>query len=217
MFTGLVEGTGVIRRVQSQTGGEHCVTVESASRLEGTQIGDSIAVDGVCLTAIRVDGRAFDAQVSHETLTKSTIGSRVAGDWVNLERALRLGDRLGGHLVSGHVDGRGRIASVTRRGEATDVVIALPDGLLDCVVDKGSIALDGVSLTVNAIRGADLRVTLVPHTLAATTLGKRWRPGVEVNVEVDMIGKYIVNLAQRGRLTPAGGLSMDTLKEHGFA
>jgi riboflavin synthase len=186
VFTGLIKATG---RVAALGGGR--------LRVEATGLdlaaGDSIAVDGVCLTAAAVEDGAFEADVMGETLRRSTLGSLGAGDRVNLEPPLRAGDPLGGHVVQGHVDGTGTVDSVTGDGPAQVVRIAAAPELLRYVVDKGSIAVDGVSLTVTEVDGEGFSVSLIPETLERTTLGAA-APGREVNLEVDVLAKYVEKL-----------------------
>ncbi|HET6392564.1 MAG TPA: riboflavin synthase [Blastococcus sp.] len=197
MFTGIVEevGTLVVREDVSDSA---VLRIRAARVLEDVTLGDSIAVNGVCLTVTAVEGDVWSTDVMAETLTRSSLGSAVAGAPVNLERAVTPHTRLGGHLMQGHVDGVGRILGRTP-GEHWEVVrVALPPGLARYVVEKGSIAVDGVSLTVSAVSEADvaepwLEVSLIPTTLRETTLGARV-PGEPVNLEVDVIAKYVERL-----------------------
>ena len=186
MFTGLIKATG---RVAGQVDGR--LRVEATGM--GLSEGDSIAVDGVCLTAAAVDDGAFEADVMGETLRRSTLGSLGAGDRVNLEPPLRAGDPLGGHVVQGHVDGTGTVESVADDGFARVVRIAAAPELLRYVVEKGSIAVDGVSLTVAEVDDAGFAVSLIPETLERTTLGAA-APGRAVNLEVDVLAKYVEKL-----------------------
>jgi riboflavin synthase len=189
LFTGIVEELGTVHAVQHQSDAVR-LTVRATTVLEGTVPGESIAVDGVCLTVAERTDATCTADVMAETLAKSSLGSRAPGDPVNLERAVTVGGRLGGHLVQGHVDAVGH---VLRRepGEHWDVVtISMPADLAPYLVDKGSITVDGVSLTVVEARHDEFTVSLIPETLRRTTLGLR-RPGDAVNLEVDVIGKYV--------------------------
>jgi riboflavin synthase len=186
VFTGLIKATG---RVAGQGDGRLRVEATGMSLSEG----DSIAVDGVCLTAAAVEDGAFEADVMGETLRRSTLGSLGAGDRVNLEPPLRAGDPLGGHVVQGHVDGTGTVDSVTGEAFARVVRIAAAPELLRYVVDKGSIAVDGVSLTVAEVDGEGFSVSLIPETLERTTLGGA-APGRAVNLEVDVLAKYVEKL-----------------------
>lgn len=202
MFTGLIEDVGEIAEVAPVPSGGARLGVRT--RLAGADLsrGASIAVDGACLTVIdRKDG-AFSADVSVETLRRTTLSELRAGDAVNLERPMTLGERLGGHLVLGHVDGVGRIRSREQAGEAARVVVELPRDLLPLVVEKGSVALDGISLTVNELLGPDaISLMIIPETLRATTWGKK-RAGDRVNVEADILAKHVARLlAARGSRT----------------
>jgi riboflavin synthase len=192
MFTGIVEALG---RVESLDGAR--LVIDAAAVAGDAAVGDSISVNGVCLTvAQRADASlAFD--LADETLRRTSIGGLVAGDPVNLERPVTLATRLGGHVVQGHVDGVGTVRDVTPAGEGREVTIALPDGLGRYLVEKGSVAVDGVSLTVAGVEDAAFRVALIPHTLTATTLGSR-RAGDAVNLEVDVLAKYVERLTKHG-------------------
>jgi riboflavin synthase len=191
MFTGLVEGTGSVEGVEQR--GED-VRLEIATPLASElHRGDSVAVSGVCLTAVEAEGGRFVADVVAETLRRSSLGPLREGDEVNLELPLRAGDRLGGHVVQGHVDGLGTVASVEQEGSARVLRIAASASLLRYVVEKGSIAVDGVSLTAFAADETGFSVSLVPETLERTTLGAL-RSGSEVNLEVDVIAKYVEKL-----------------------
>ena len=196
MFTGLIEDLGTVAAVERVPKG---VRLSVRTRLDGLGHGASIAVDGVCLTAVELKGDRFTADVSAETLDRTTLGERKAGDRVNLERPLALGDRLGGHLVLGHVDGVGTVDAVTRVESTARVRVALPSRDLEpLLIPQGSVAVDGVSLTVAALGDRSFEVMLIPHTLAVTTLG-RLKPGQATNIEADVIGKYLVrSLALRG-------------------
>ncbi len=194
MFTGIVEELGEVVSVE-HLGGAARITVRGPQVTADAQDGDSIAVNGTCLTVTGLSGSEFTADVMAETLRRSGLGDLAPGSPVNLERSLRVGDRLGGHLVQGHVDGVGMVTSRVS-GERWDVVrITVPPGLARYLVEKGSVAVDGVSLTVSALSGGPaeppwFEVSLIPATLAATTLG-RAQPGTRVNLEADVIGKYV--------------------------
>lgn len=189
MFTGLVETQGIITRADRVAGGAQ-VEVYAPEFGRDMAIGDSIAVDGACLTVARFIRGAFVADVSDETLEKSTLSSLRQGSKVNLERALRLSDRLGGHLVTGHVDGIGRLLLRHPAGNSTVYQFQIPGSLLEYVVPKGSIAIDGISLTIAQIKGESIAAAVVPHTEASTTLREK-AIGAGVNVEVDMMAKYV--------------------------
>ena len=189
MFTGIIEGLGTIREVRSSAR-EARIAVEAGFQLESTRIGDSISVNGVCLTVVRLDGRRFEADMSPETLARTTFGSARTGDPVNLERAMRLSDRLDGHLVSGHVDGTGSIAGKTLAANAVVVDILAPAKLLGQMIEKGSVAVDGISLTVNRCHADRFQVSVIPHTAKITTIGLK-TVGDAVHIETDVIGKYV--------------------------
>jgi riboflavin synthase len=201
VFTGLVEDVGTIARIAPVQGGGARLTVRTRLPRKDLEDGNSVAVDGACLTVVDWEDSAFSADVSLETLRRTTLSERKAGETVNLERPLALNERLGGHLVLGHVDGVARIRAREPAGEAVHLAVELPRELLPLVVEKGSIALDGISLTVNGILGDDaISLTIIPETLRATTLGQK-RPGDRLNVETDILAKHVARLleAQRSR------------------
>lgn len=214
MFTGLVQGIGTVVAAEAR-GGDRRLTIRG-SGLGQTPLseGESIAVSGVCLTAVGIDAQAFSADVSLETLSATTIGELRQGAAVNLERSLVLGQALGGHLVTGHVDGIAEVASSRDDGRSRRLVFTLPARLSRYVAPKGSICVDGVSLTVNEVSGDQFGVNIVPHTLDATTLGA-CRPGARVNVEVDIIARYLERLLG-GREQAGQGLDNDLLGQLGF-
>jgi riboflavin synthase len=187
MFTGLVRATG---RVASVRHGRLRIEVEPPLELAA---GDSVAVNGVCLTAVEIEGPGFEADVMPETLDRSSLGALTEGDRVNIELPLRAGDRLGGHVVQGHVDGTARVEEVRQDGSSRQVRIAAAPELLRYVVEKGSVAVDGVSLTVSAVDDESFEVSLIPETLERTTLGGA-EPGRTVNLEVDLLAKYVEKL-----------------------
>jgi riboflavin synthase len=194
MFTGLVEATGAVAAVEQLGEGVRLsVATPLAAELSD---GDSVAVNGVCLTARGATADSFAADVMAETLRRSSLGPLAAGDTVNLELPVRAGGRLGGHVVQGHVDGVGTVASSADEGFARIVRVAAPETLLRYIVEKGSIAIDGVSLTVSAVDGEAFEVSLIPETLERTTLGKL-TPGSSVNLEVDVLAKYVEKLMNR--------------------
>lgn len=194
MFTGIVQEVGRISHIKPhQTGAEiKILAPEAVSQL---QIGDSVATAGVCLTCTTIDDHHFTADLSRETLRLTTLGNLKVGDPVNLELALTLSTRLGGHLVTGHVDGVGTVESVNREGQGKVIVVSAPENVARYIVPKGSIAVDGVSLTVASVTSQQFSVALIPHTLQVTTLG-RLKPGDRVNLEADLIGKYVERLLQ---------------------
>lgn len=193
MFTGLVADLGTVVAVDATADGAR-VSV-SSSLVPELSLGDSVAVNGVCLTATSVSDGAFSADVMHESLRRSSLGALAAGSRVNLELPLRAADRLGGHFVQGHVDGVGAVESVVDDGFARVVTVAAPPDLLRYVVSKGSIAVDGVSLTVTEVDASTFSVSLIPETLERTTLGAA-EPGRPVNLEVDVLAKYVEKLAR---------------------
>ncbi len=213
MFTGLVEGVGEIRGVKRQAEGLR-LTVALPFPAAELVLGESVAVAGACLTVVEVASRAAAFEVSPETLERTTLALKKAGDRVNLERALKLGDRLGGHLVTGHVDGRGVLRERREGPEHMQLQFEMPGALSRYVIEKGSIAVDGVSLTVNACQGHTFAVNIIPHTAQATTLGSL-RAGGQVNLETDIIGKYVEKLL--GLKSPAAaGITAEFLARHGF-
>jgi riboflavin synthase len=239
MFTGIIEATGTVQTLQrtaadAQAGadgaaGAHLV-ITTTLDVAPLPLGASIAVDGVCLTVVRRGPGWFAADLGPETLACTTLGALAAGDRVHLERPLRLGDPLGGHLVSGHVDAVGTIVARRPIGQALELELSAPPAVARTLVVKGSITVDGASLTVNAVDGARFSVTLIPHTLAVTTLGDK-PAGARVNLEGDLIAKHIdrlvgAQLAARGQAaasdvapapSPRAPLSLETLRKHGYA
>ncbi len=203
MFTGLVEEIGSIRRIEERPAGRR-LWIDARLVVEDARRGDSIAVDGCCLTATELDADGFAVDAVPETLSRTTIGERRAGEPVNLERPLRLDQRLGGHLVQGHIDGVGAVHSIVEEGDGARARFELPPALARFVAEKGSIALDGVSLTVAAVRGNGCEVAFIPHTLAATVAG-RYAAGRRVNVEVDLIARYLARFLDGAEAT--GGRS----------
>jgi riboflavin synthase len=189
MFSGIIADVGNITRAEDRSGGLRLSVATHALGMDDVQLGDSIAVNGVCLTVVEKDSKAFTVDVSRETLN-CTVGLEQQGARVNLEKALRLADRLGGHLVSGHVDGVGEVVSFTNLGESWKLTVRAPQALAKYVAVKGSITINGVSLTVNEEDGAVFSVNLIPHTLAVTTLNEL-RAGARVNLEIDLIARYV--------------------------
>ncbi|GAB4303597.1 MAG: riboflavin synthase [Desulfuromonadia bacterium] len=211
MFTGLIEAVGRVTSL-ARSGPGGVISIRSPL-LRDVAIGDSVAVDGVCLTltSLRNDEGGFD--ISAETLSRSTLGERRQGDRVNLERALRLGDRLGGHLVSGHVDSVGRVSGRREEGGNIRLTIDLPPGMGRYLVEKGSVAVDGISLTVNGVTADRFSLNVIPHTGRETTIASR-TVGDRVNIELDIIGKYVEKLLSH-RSVPREGLA-SLLQRHGF-
>ena len=193
MFTGIIQDVGRVQSLEAR-GGDVRLLI-ACDRLDATRIriGDSISVQGCCLTATAVTGRVFAADVSRETLALTTLGDLKAGSPVNLEPSLRAGDALGGHLVSGHVDGVAEVLSVSGDARSQRLVIGVPPALARYLAPKGSVAVDGVSLTINAVEGASFGVNIIPHTQAVTTLGNA-AAGTRVNLEVDQVARYLARL-----------------------
>jgi len=212
VFTGIVEEVGTLRSLRV---GEKSAVLDVAAPVVtgGAAVGDSILSDGVCLTITGLRPGGFTADVMPETVRRTTLADRRPGDRLNLERALTLQSRLGGHLVSGHIDGVGTVIRVTPEDNALVVEFEAPQAVSDVSVAQGSVALDGVSLTIAAVEGRRLRVSLIPHTAAVTTLA-RLAPGVRVNLEADLIAKYVYAFVA-GR-KPEGGLTWEKLAEAGF-
>ena len=214
MFTGIVEELGTVKQVVS---GSAWGQIEIAGQkvLEGTKLGDSIAVNGVCLTVTNLRSGSFTADVMAETMRRSNLGSLKKGDQVNLERAMAADGRFGGHMVSGHIDGTGVISQMKQEGNAVWLTVDTSEELMRLIVEKGSIAIDGISLTVAKEMPGAFQVSIIPHTGEETTLLKK-KTGAVVNLENDMIGKYVEKLMRK---EPEGGgssLTLDFLKQHGF-
>ncbi len=216
MFTGLIEGLGAIARVTPK-GPDAVLVVAPPWPIGEAVLGESVAVNGACLTVTGASGQGFSLDVSAETLSRTTLGALRPGAAVNLERAMKLGERLGGHLVTGHVDCVGKVAKIERLGASTRLYIAIPPEHLRLMVEKGSVALEGVSLTVNQVDAAGFWLNIIPHTLAGTTL-KLVKEGDSVNIETDLIGKYVARLLNRADdSAPAkAGLSREDLARMGF-
>jgi len=189
MFTGIIEGLGTITKTRPSGQGKR-LTIEADYLLDHTKIGDSIAVSGACLTAVMIEGKSFEVDVSPETLSKTTFGKAKIGDRVNLERALRLSDRIDGHLVSGHIDGIGSVKNIKTLGNAIIITFEVPEFLSRYMIRKGSVAVDGISLTINNCDKRSFEVSIIPHTAKLTNIGLK-KIGDHVNIETDMIGKYV--------------------------
>jgi riboflavin synthase len=216
MFTGIIEGLG---RLEARHGGPEEIRLRVGTPFpEPAPLGASIAVDGVCLTVVDSGAGWFEAVISPETLSRTALGRLVAGEAVNLERALRVGDRLDGHLVQGHVDATGRIVETRPEGSGLRMRISLPADLEPFVVLKGSIAVDGVSLTVAARANGAFEVALIPATLAATGLGRK-TAGAAVNLEVDLVGRYVVQALEATHPPRGadGSITRELLEQHGFS
>ena len=212
MFTGIIKALGRIERM-TPIGGDVRLSIDSAG-LPWSEytIGDSIAVNGVCLTAVALRDSGFDTDVSNETLEVTALKSLADGAAVNLEPALAAGERLGGHLVSGHVDCTGRVTTISEDARSLRLEFELPEEYSRYVAKKGSICIDGVSLTINAVKANGFSVNIIPHTAEVTVIGD-YRTGTEVNIEVDLVARYLERLLTRD----GGGLDLDKLREHGYA
>ena len=216
MFTGIVEETGTLRSLSR--GSKSCVIhVQCSTVLEDTRIGDSIAVNGICLTVTSMESGGFTADVMNETLSRSSLAQTRPGDPVNLERAMAANGRLGGHIVSGHIDGTGIIREIRDDDNAVWYTVEAQPEILRYVVEKGSIAIDGISLTVARVDDRSFQVSVIPHTRAVTALSSR-RVGSPVNLENDIVGKYVEKLMQPApsESGPASGITMEFLAQHGY-
>ena len=216
MFTGIIEAVGEIRRIEKRGADARMQIGTGKLDLTDVAIGDSIATNGVCLTAVELAGDSYWADVSGETLSRTSIGDLAVGSEVNLEKALTPSTRLGGHLVSGHVDGVGEVVDRYDDGRSVRFRIQAPDELAHYIATKGSICVDGVSLTVNDVDGAVFDLNIVPHTMAETTI-RDYRKGTRVNLEVDIIARYLERLLLGGQAANVSGdITLDKLAEHGF-
>jgi riboflavin synthase len=217
MFTGIIEEIGGLVNISGK-GNALTLTIKAAKIMSDLKEGDSIAVNGVCLTVVMTQNDIFGVEVSSETLSRSNLGKLPIGEGVNLERALRVGDRLGGHQVSGHIDGVGKIVTLEREGEFVTVTVQSPPEVMKYVVPKGSIALDGISLTIASCREDRFQISIIPYTAKITTIGQK-NIGCEVNLESDIIGKYIERFISpyrdqlKDRSKP---IDREFLAEHGF-
>jgi len=211
MFTGIVEAVGYVREIKGADRGVS-LRISVPDIFDDLKTGDSVAVDGVCLTAKVVNADYFVADVSAETLSRTTLSKLRTGDKVNMERALRLSDRLGGHIVSGHIDGTARLQAKEKEGESVKISFVLGKDLLRYLINKGSIAIDGISLTVNEVVDNGFSVNIIPHTAQNTTILDK-KSGDEANIEVDVIGKYVERLLDKGKESRIGE---GFLLEHGF-
>jgi riboflavin synthase len=216
MFTGIIEAVGTLAELRRQ-GEDMALTVQAPTLdFSDVKLGDSIATNGVCLTVVGLGDQRYTADVSLETLSRTGFAEAKVGDPVNLEKALMPSSRLGGHLVSGHVDGVGEVKSKSSSGRAIEYWIKAPGSLSRYIAEKGSIAVDGISLTVNAVQGDLFRLTIVPHTVQETTIA-RWKPGHRVNLEVDQIARYLERLMQgKAHDGSSSTLTLEKLAQSGF-
>jgi riboflavin synthase len=215
MFTGIVEEVGTVDTIQIKEGGME-VGICAPVLFSGLRIGDSLAVNGTCLTVTKKNPPAtLSFDVSSETLSRTGMGSLKPGDPVNLEPALTLNKPLGGHLVSGHVDGQAILSAIRPMGEMVEMTFEVPESLSDLMIEKGSVALDGISLTIASLDKTSLTVAVIPHTLEQTTLGRK-KVGESLNVETDMIGKYVKKFLSHSDPSKREVLTPDFLAEHGF-
>jgi riboflavin synthase len=220
MFTGIIEGPGTISAIRP-AGQAKRLTVEADFILDQTKVGDSIAVNGACLTVVKIGGKRFETDLSPETLKASTFGKAKLGDRVNLERAMRLSDRIDGHLVSAHIDGIGIVKKREDLGNAMMLSIEVPDAISRYMIHKGSVAVDGISLTINACESKSFSVQIIPHTAGITTIGMK-QNGDAVNIETDMIGKYVERFLRgapedkRQQSRESSGIDLEFLSKSGF-
>ncbi len=213
MFTGIIEEIGTVKAVQ-HSGSNSFIRIEAKKVLEDVHLGDSIAVNGVCLTVTHFDSTTFQADVMNETLSRSSLGSLRNGSPVNLERAMAAGGRFGGHIVSGHIDGTGTVSDIRNDGIAVWYTISANADILRYIVEKGSIAIDGISLTVAKVTDDSFSVSIIPHTASVTILGTK-KTGDIVNLENDIVGKYVEKLMKPAQAQKSG-LTMETLAKNGF-
>lgn len=213
MFTGIIEEQGKIKSI-SRGANSAVLTIAAAKVLEDVHLGDSIAVNGVCLTCTSFTKTEFTADVMHETLDRSSLGQLRIGSSVNLERAMKADGRFGGHIVAGHIDGTGRISDIRRDDNAIWYTVMAPPEIMRYIIEKGSIAIDGISLTVADVGRDRFKVSIIPHTAAETTLSQR-RPGDVVNLENDLIGKYVEKLLQPYDKKDSG-ITYEFLAQNGF-
>lgn len=216
MFTGIIEAVGIVNSCKQSGGDMRLVVDMQALDTSDVILGDSIAVNGVCLTVIALEGGKFSADVSAETLAHTTLGHFKTGQRINLEKALTPSSRLGGHLVTGHVDGVGRVLSRKSEGQSERFRIEAPQTLARYIARKGSVCVDGISLTVNSVDANTFDLNIVPHTLAHTTMSA-YSEGTEVNLEVDIIARYLERMLLAGDGDAVGSVTLEKLRQYGFA
>ncbi|CAG9297324.1 riboflavin synthase [Celerinatantimonas diazotrophica] len=217
MFTGIIEARGTIQALRRRSVDVQLKVATHTLDMSDVHIGDSIAVNGVCLTVVEYSQDHFCADVSHETLSRSSLGKLKVGSNVNLEKAMAANGRFGGHMVSGHVDGLATVKSVSHQGLGIDIWLEFPAELGKYIAEKGSITLDGISLTVNELRQSQFRLTIIPHSAEQTTISE-WRKGSQINLEVDVVARYLERLLQspNSTHTRSDTLSEEKLAECGF-
>lgn len=220
MFTGIIESFGTVKQIKAAGEGK-VLSIACDLDLSDTRIGDSIAVNGACLTAVSLDNNMFSVDMAPETIDRTTFKGLTTGARVNIERALKLSGRIDGHLVSGHIDGTGTITSINKKSNAVIVTVAVSEALAGDMIEKGSVAIDGISLTINRCSTNDFEVSIIPHTASITTIGFK-REGDLVNIETDMIGKYVKKIlmghVSKNDALPGGktDISMELLARNGF-
>ncbi len=220
MFTGIIEEIGEVSSIKKGAGSA-VITIRAKKVLEDMHLGDSVAVNGICLTTVSIGRNTYSADVMHETLRRTNLGQLKSGSRVNLERAMAADGRFGGHMVAGHIDGIGTISSMTKDDNAIWITVDTEPAILKYIIEKGSIAIDGISLTVAAVSNRNFSVSVIPHTGIHTTLLDK-KPGDTVNLENDLIGKYVEKLLylgggpETGAETKKSKISMEFLAEHGF-
>ncbi len=217
MFTGIIEAVGQIKSLQINADGARLVIDVGNLDMSDVKLGDSIATNGICLTAVAFDQQSYTADVSNETLKRTAFGNYQQGQAVNLEKAMLPTTRFGGHMVSGHVDAVTQVTAIKHNGNSIDYWLALPQDLARYISEKGSITIDGISLTVNAVSEDQFRLTIVPHTIEQTII-KHYQVGTKVNLEVDLIARYLERLLLKGddKNSSAKGISEETLRKAGF-
>lgn len=218
MFTGIIESVGRVQQITPRSGDVRLTIATAKLNLADVKLGDSIATNGICLTVVELTGQGFAADVSNETLRRTCLKTWKVGTAVNLEKALMPTSRLGGHIVSGHVDGLGEIISVKQDARSIQYQVRAPDELAKYISEKGSITVDGISLTVNAIDGATFSLNIVPHTVQETNVGQ-WQTGSVVNLEVDLLARYLERLIMGDKAaqpTAKADISLEFLAQHGF-
>ncbi|MBH1972228.1 riboflavin synthase [Moraxellaceae bacterium AER2_44_116] len=218
MFTGIIEAVGRVQQITPRNGDVRLTIATEKLNLSDVKLGDSIATNGICLTVVELTGQGFAADVSNETLRRTCLKTWQVGTRVNLEKALMPTSRLGGHIVSGHVDGLGEIISFKPDARSLQYQVRAPDGLAKYISEKGSITVDGISLTVNAIDGATFSLNIVPHTVQETNVGQ-WQTGSVINLEVDLLARYLERLVMGDKAaqpTAKADISLEFLAQHGF-